>query len=974
MNFFQPFDQVGYFPSYFMHSKIISYKNLLLYNLYKETKITPEQMQNYYNNGGEGDFYNKSLAERYWNVFYEYFKKRMFSVDLEVLVGYSCETENGPVTLRHLYKILTNFKNRYTMADDLFNRLMEDIRKVQFTLINDFNNPDFDEIYNNNIKELAAVPSTFRDTTTGEAPSSYQVTLLKAFYAEYQRWFNDLRDILRKWRREFMNVPWNYMNESWHILNYFAINLDSERKYVNRDELYDLVKFKDYLIDYEIEDSIRKSYFQQNRNNIKIFMAIIGGKTILDWYGEIALKLKRPEEKTQEQVNEIGRVWLEFAVSCGYESSQEIQNYIETMIRTNLTYIEALVKQEYQAENNRLKNEIDVLKAEIEKQNEMLSDAAAQYDEINSNLGQWVMEREQLQNNYNELQNTNVNLLNEKSELEKQIGTNQLILQNSQSEVERLNNLLATGEQQYKDLSIQEGILRKQNELLVNRKDELQRNNVVLTEKIENLKNEKTDIANKVVNLNAKIKVKEDKIIELSERIEQLQKDKDSLLALNNNLKVQFDEAVKQGSIATAERIKGKIIEAGKNTCPFDYNENKSVEENLKLFAEKAKEQIDLKQQKIDDYAGERDKYVQQWNQLQQEKKQLLERKKEIEEEIEKNQKIKDYNEGVVTKYETVLNEITEKQNNIAEEKVIIAKQREEIENKIKEQEDKNKKAEAIIQEQQRLIEENEEKTKQINLKIKKTEEEKAKIEEEKKKIEKRKNEIEDTLAEKRKTIVKLEQDLKTKEEAYKKRVDGLDKREKDLQKFADTLYEGVIPKGVDAIENRIIGIIYQMPMNFEMNIKTFREKFIDLLKYMRNPSFTLPDAKNNESNTEFIYTRTIYGWFEFYRQRLANISERDFNPEGIINEAVRNIENTRVGDFLVKLWDGNILKNKTEFKKDIIENGIEDEQQKAYFIKRLTNAKIGEAIIGNKTIDGWYTLYLQSFFGGRNEYEEKDF
>lgn len=130
MNFFQPFDQVGYFPSYFMHSKIISYKNLLLYNLYKETKITPEQMQNYYNNGGEGDFYNKSLAERYWNVFYEYFKKRMTSDDFGVIVGYTCETENGPVTLRHLYKILTNFKNRYTMADDLFNRLMEDIRKV----------------------------------------------------------------------------------------------------------------------------------------------------------------------------------------------------------------------------------------------------------------------------------------------------------------------------------------------------------------------------------------------------------------------------------------------------------------------------------------------------------------------------------------------------------------------------------------------------------------------------------------------------------------------------------------------------------------------------------------------------------------------------------------------------------------------------------------------------------------------------
>ena len=99
MNFFQPFDQVGYFPSYFMHSKIISYKNLLLYNLYKETKITSEQIQNYYNNGGEGVFFDKSLAERYWNVFYEYFKKRMFSVDLEVLVGYSCETENGPVTL-----------------------------------------------------------------------------------------------------------------------------------------------------------------------------------------------------------------------------------------------------------------------------------------------------------------------------------------------------------------------------------------------------------------------------------------------------------------------------------------------------------------------------------------------------------------------------------------------------------------------------------------------------------------------------------------------------------------------------------------------------------------------------------------------------------------------------------------------------------------------------------------------------------
>ena len=187
-------------------------------------------------------------------------------------------------------------------------------------------------------------------------------------------------------------------------------------------------------------------------------------------------------------------------------------------------------------------------------------------------------------------------------------------------------------------------------------------------------------------------------------------------------------------------------------------------------------------------------------------------------------------------------------------------------------------------------------------------------------------------------------------------------------------MYEGVIPKGVDDIENRIIGIIYQIPMNFEMNIKTFRENFLDLLKSTGNLRIRLPDVKNNESNSEFVYTRTIYGWFEFYRQRMANISERDFNPEGIINETIRNIENTRVADFLNKLWNDNELKNKTEFKKDIIENGIEDEQQKAYFIKRLTNAKIGEAIIGNKTIDGWYILYLQSFFGGRDEYEEKDF
>ena len=363
-----------------------------------------------------------------------------------------------------------------------------------------------------------------------------------------------------------------------------------------------------------------------------------------------------------EQVNEIGRVWLDFAVSCGYEPSQEIQNYIETMIRTNLTYIESLISQEFQAENNRLKNEIDVLKVEIEKQNEMLSNDAAQYDEINSKLGQCLMEGEQLQNNFNELQNANANLLKEKSELEKQIGTNQLILQNSQSEVERLNNLLANETQQYKDLSIQEGILQKQNELLVNRKDELQKENGDLTEKIKNLENEKISIVNKANNLSAQIKDKEDKITELSERIEQLQKDKESLLALNNSLKAQFEEAAKQGSIATVERIKGKIIEAGKKTCPFDYDENKSVEENLKLFAQKAKEQIDLKQQKIDDYAEERDKYVQQWNQLQQEKKQLLDRKNEIEEEIVKNQKIKDYTEGVVTKYETVLNEITKKQ------------------------------------------------------------------------------------------------------------------------------------------------------------------------------------------------------------------------------------------------------------------------------------------------------------------------
>ena len=303
MNFFQPFDQVGYFPSYFMHSKIISYKNLLLYNLYKETKITSEQIQNYYNNGGEGVFFDKSLAERYWNVFYEYFKKRMTSDDFGVIVGYTCETENGPVTLRDLAKMLFNFKARYAMPDDLFNHLMGGIKKAQFTLINSFNNQDFDEIYNNCIKELAAVPYTIIDSETGAVPTSYQVALLKAFYAEYQRWFNDLRDILRKWRREFMNVPWNYMNESWHILNYFAFNLDSDRKYVDRDELYDLVKFKDYLIDYEIEDPIRKTYFQQNRNNIKIFMTIIGGKTILEWYGEIALKLKRPEEKTQEHTH-----------------------------------------------------------------------------------------------------------------------------------------------------------------------------------------------------------------------------------------------------------------------------------------------------------------------------------------------------------------------------------------------------------------------------------------------------------------------------------------------------------------------------------------------------------------------------------------------------------------------------------------------------------------------------------------------
>lgn len=508
----------------------------------------------------------------------------------------------------------------------------------------------------------------------------------------------------------------------------------------------------------------------------------------------------------------------------------------------------------------------------------------------------------------------------------------------------------------------------------------------------------KKNIQNKVNELNRKITEKETQIMNLEETITNLKQEKDNLININEVLKQQIKNAKITGESDAYQFIKNKIYEIGE-IISYTYDDTLTVDQNLESFVKKAKEEIDLKQKEIDYNEEIKTIYESELEQLQEEKDNLLKQQRILEEKIKKKEDLIKNNENIRVQYGNILNQIHQEQVLNVEKKEVLKKERESVENKIKEQR-------TIIEEAKQKINEANKKILILNEKIKKNNDqitliktEKAKLEEDKKALETEKQNLlitkqklektnkdkiavlkskEEAYVKKEEEIKKLEEKYKTKEKEIVLKEKEIETKKKELELKEQTInsqFDEVIPKGIDEIENKIIEIIYNIPIDFEMTIKRFREFFISGLKsYSDFINIKLPDPGNNESNSDYIYSKSIYGWYEFYKRRITNFSEHDFNSEGVINLVMRNIENSKVADFLKKLWDENILKNKTEFKKDIIENGIEDIQQKAYFIKRLTNPKIGEGIIGNKTIDGWYTLYLHRFFGGRNEYEEKNF
>lgn len=843
--------------------------------------------------------------------------------------------------------------------------------------------------------------------------------ILKMIKISFRDWIINFYNILKNLAPCLISIVTTMYEEASFFCNYINKILAPDGYTKQNVEIIGIIEFRDIVFN-GLKDNVRRKYFLNNKFNPLSILARVGGNSILWWYTFLKINRNVDDLKVQlanEMVIDLGK-YFKATGFCFISEAELVNNILIPIIAREIPQIPIMIHNEQNMlevkniltkfstnDNNEnvrkeLQEKIVLLFQSLSDENKakaatLLSDklndrplseieqmsylfdikteekAEQKTKQLKDIFQEKVLEFnkkiEELQNDLNNKQKQ----INEKSDKIKQIEKEKEKIVKNIETLSNENEILKN-----KETTLNETIEKYKNEInkLKILEDNLTKREQALQQEIQLFNKRKIELENEKTNLNSKIEILKKEKIEKEEQIKKInneikEKDKDIKNKENeiNSLKINIakleeknnylNQIILQLNNKENQKIEN-IKEIFETNAGFEYDEKQSLEVNISYLIKIANENINnnniqIKElnEKIEEKDNEKNNLLNEIKELKQTRIIYQQEFNEIQQNIEKQKEMINKNEELTNKY----HELTEKTL-------------EEI-NKINTQKEENNKL--ILMKQELINQIEKEKLELNNLQLEK-QKQIQQLEKERESIDQQK--------------VKLQHDIDAfsyQKEQIERKLLELDQRENELNQkeiFLQTKEQilikeinEIMPQGKDEIENRIIEIIYKLPINYDMDIKTFRKLFMEsIINY--NIKINLPNVENNESNSEFIYSKTIYRWYEFYKQRLINQSEQDFNSEGVINIVARNIENSRALNYLKKLCEENILKNKTEFKFDIINIGIEDQNQKTYFLARINNPRIGEAIIGKKTIDGWYSLYLCHFFGGRNEYEEKDF
>lgn len=915
-----PFDPIGQISAAHLVSRFESYKDALLYNVSKYVEVTDEQMTKI--STDEDDPYNltkeqNNIIVTAINSLYSYILSFKNIDDFLAHIGVNYEfnqlspSQSAP-SMKKFHYNGRSFKEQenFIKKPTLDINYEKNLHNTMKLALKDLINSFRESQYNRDAKIL----NYFTNYDYGNIDNNSKNTVVKLL-VDYQRFFQKLSAELESWKTEFKNAVTEQIQEAIDI-NRYVLGI---KKYHNTrlDYKINLESFKDFIINTDMTGKRRKEYFKKNRYHPQIFTAKVGGKSIIKWYAELVLNLKDPKDYTQDVIDKVGNEWLSFLNKCGYNYGQNEIDYISYVLGTELPYVQTMIETE---RTYKLKQQIDTLEGNLKK-------VQLEKDIINDQLKAIVNERDRLQLTNTSYQNTIELIKTQNKDLEDKI-------KNIEKQITDDENEHKTLQQKLKDLTDQKKDFEDKKNKFVKELSDLQTRNKTLMNEIADLKKQKIETETKITNINQQITDKNNEIETLQTENTRLQNE---IVRLENMNKYLNDQL----ALAQNDQINNIKTELDKlsNIIKYQYDDNKTVKQNIDDIQTIITQEITDRNKSIMD----NNNII---NQLQLDKENLSKQMEEYEEDLKDifaqilhKEEIAESQRTTMNIYRSLIKKAKKRLAEVDEYILNAETQKAELEQKIREKND------LIENYKQQILDNNstriylEEQIEVINKRI-------------------------EGLNEKERELKKKEVELTEKENEIQKQIQEL----KDIEK---SLIIEVIPKGVDEIEDRLIRLLYRMGVYPDMSIKTFREMFIeDIMKSGIN--IEIPKIVDND-NSILIYKKSVLQWYNMYQQRLKNLKPEDFNPDGVMFKEVRDKEIESATKFIDELVKNNTLYDLNTFIASIIDHGIVNPKQKRYFKLRLSNKRICETIIGDRTIDHWYNGYLVHFFKGYNENEEKD-
>lgn len=975
-----PFDPIGYFTDNPVGSRIISLKDTMMYNFLKNLTITQEQIHTYLNTGQ----FNYNTEQQ------DAIKHR-----LTYLIKYLEKSTIEDVS-NDLNNYVFTFNNKkykmFSYTDDIVNRLTK-LGAPQYTIHNLKNNMgivyrEFTKYFFNDYKYRHNVLMALYNMEglipkVGENFNQNQVNLITECIKHGFDYMDMFSMCIDHWINQFYNELNCQIYEAGEMVKFEMQYVGKDNKIIDYTKVLSLAAFKDLVIRKHMGPSFRQRYFMQNLYNIRIFTAKIGGYSLLQWYGTVMFDMKKDEVLNKDILDFMSSSWAQYYVDCGYVIDEQFNDYIKEMMITELKYLPMRIQQEeLMMENARLRTEIEHVKKEVKEIQDKKKKVENELTKTKNTIDNLKQANNTYEGRIQTLQNENAAYATEIKNMNAEIASTRALKEQLDADLLELTNKKETYIADKAKLQAHIDIV--------------QTNNTELQALVSRLQQDKFNLQNDLNIVNNNIAETNQQIIDLENENTRLSGDVERLTKLNEKLQTQLKSAqnelaevkeklqIQINSPSADETKIKKLLEKQKNInanyinevkkqlnkfnqlIPYEYNPSKSLNDNIEYIGSAIGDIIAEKKQQISENEKQISDYMIQNNQLLTDKANITNKLNVIKRKLKKSQQDLNAKTSLLKQLGVVQDAITTKIDDFSKEEEGIRKERETLNqliDKYKESIDNyykmTKRNEDSIREYQRIIDENKKKEKEL-------EESMQILRQHYAEYEKKENDLidrEKALENRRK---KIEDKLAKREDRIKQQIEELNKKiNTTLKEMAE-----FIPHGVDAVEGKLIAIIYKMAVNPNMSIKGFRDLFISEIQ-KQQINVVIPQQIID--NSEMIYRKSIYRWFMMYQQRLKNLAGKDFNPEGILFDTVRNEETKLASKHLNKLLKSNDLYNYEDFKRMLIHIGIKDEHQKAYFYARLNHEKIGDAVIGNKSIDEWFAAYLTHFFGGYKGKYEKD-